>query len=756
MNKRIACWICALWLLPLLAYAQETTLSYDDGTCDGHLPDLLVDSLEGAMFLAEHPATLQGVRLMFFATGPVQIHVWADGGGNDPDRAQDLITPIEVSVAEGEQSQWLSFDLTALNVELPPLKYVHVGVVRQTGGPGLCVDTSTAGEQKSFIYPADEPTVKYSLSDGNYMVQADVLYHDIVQDVTFEQLLADDGFPGAHRMAWGDYNNDGYDDLLLSASKLLRNNGDGSFTDVSEQAGVSNVSGYGMWADYDNDGHLDYYAFSNGKTEADRDRLVHNNGDGTFSPVNDTENVPYDFDPTEAVGWADYDMDGLVDLYVANYEKTDEMSTGTPDHLWRNLGGGQFQDVTRQAGVFMGSKCGRGVAWADFDNDGDPDLYVANYRLNDNFFFVNHGDGSFTEMGLEYGIEGVYQQGAFGHSIGAVWGDIDNDGNLDLVVGNLAHPRFIDFSDKTMVYRNSGPPDYTFTDVRETAGITYSETHSDPLLFDYDNDGWLDLMITDIYTEYLSFLYHNNGDFTFTDVSYETGLHVLNGWGTTAADYDRDGDLDVATRAFFKNKLNNGNHWLQVQATGSGLSNTACIGCRIVVSTGDLAQMREVEGGKGTGVMNSLVQHFGLGAAQTVDQVTVHWTDKTETTLENVAADQRLLVVQPTADGDIDGDADGDLEDEQEAENTIDGDSIADGDLASDGDDSSDGDTMTDGDESADGDMTADEDALADGDTPDDESDGCQAQPVSSSMWLILTLFLLWMNGKRKRHDYGI
>jgi len=620
---------------------EVVELKYDDGTPDGWNNVLSEGDYESIMFQMEHPACIKALRMMFGLGGEIEIHLWGDAGGNNPDFSDDLIVPIEYRVAAGDRHQWLEFDLSDQLVDVAALKYLHVGTRRKAGGTGMAFDTSN-DFGRSFVYHPDEPGVKYVMdNNANFMVQVELAYHDKQQTFLFEEIAE---IAGISRVAWGDYDNDGDDDMLVSAAKLYRNNGDGTFTDVSESAGIEGISGSGMWADYDNDGYLDYYAFSSGATEEDRDRLVHNNGDGTFSAVNSNNNVPFDYDPTQAVGWADYDHDGWVDLYVANYEV--EMSQCTQDRLWKNLGGGLFKDVTENVGIGRnGLYCGRGVAWGDYNNDGLIDLYVSNYRLDPNFLYENRGDGTFREMAFAKHLAGTNVRGSYGHSIGSVWGDFDNDLDLDLFIGNLAHPRLIDISDKSMLFVNSGAPDFEFENIfgKPETGMTYCETHSDPLWFDYDNDGYLDLMLTAIYTEFASFLYHNEGNGTFKDVSYETGLWVLNGLGTTAVDVDRDGDLDVSTRAFFKNNLANGNHWLQVKLKGKR-TNTFGIGCRIEVETENMTLLREVEGGKGTGVQSSMVQHFGLGQDTLVKKLTVKWVDGQTSVLTDLAVDQLLVV----------------------------------------------------------------------------------------------------------------
>ncbi|MBM4389257.1 MAG: CRTAC1 family protein, partial [Deltaproteobacteria bacterium] len=368
------------------------------------------------------------------------------------------------------------------------------------------------------------------------------------------------------------------------------------------------------WGDFDNDGFLDFYATVNSLTE--HDLLYRNNGDGTFSDVSDPAGKPYDLLPSEAAAWGDVDGDGFIDLYVANYELPgEELGKATDDYLWKNNGGVTFSDYSEQSGIRKwGKYCGRGVNMGDFNDDGWIDIYVSNYRLNPNFLWQNDGDGTFSEVAFLKGVAGIGLQFAYGHTIGSVWGDIDRDGDLDLFAANLAHPRFITFSDKSMLYMNSGAPDYKFKDMREEAGIAYQETHSEPVLFDFDNDSLLDLFITCVYVGRESAFYTNEGDTKFEEESYLSGLYVENGWGAAAADINNDGLVDIAANRIFINKYDKAGNFLKVKLEGVK-TNRAAIGARVTVIAGDKTLISEVEGGKGTGNQNSLTLHFGLGGA---------------------------------------------------------------------------------------------------------------------------------------------
>jgi tetratricopeptide (TPR) repeat protein len=429
----------------------------------------------------------------------------------------------------------------------------------------------------------------------------EVIYNDLTDKYGLKDV-------SAGRIAWGDYDNDGYQDMLLDGRRLFKNAGGKSFIEITSLAFPdTNAAGGGLWGDFDNDGDLDMIT-------KDPETVRLNDG-GVFKKVSGEFSLSDNKVSTEGVGIADLNKDGYIDIYFANYENN---FVYEKDQLLLGKGNGKFSDVSETSGILPAdgkNRAGRGVNTGDFDNDGDQDIYVSNYRLTENFLFRNEGAGFFINIAKEKGVAGEETAGWWGHTIGSEWGDIDNDGDLDLITANLAHPRYIDFSNMTMLYENSGAPDFKFTDIRRSTGIKYEETHSEPAFGDLDNDGYLDIYINDVYEGRRSFLYMNNGNKTFRDVTYLSGTRHFNGWGVAYADIDNDGDLDILSAGgkvqLFLNVTKKIGNWLEIKVTGK--DHFDAIGTRLKLFNNNISLIREIQGGKGTTNQHSLVQHFGIG-----------------------------------------------------------------------------------------------------------------------------------------------
>jgi hypothetical protein len=486
--------------------------------------------------------------------------------------------------------------------------------------------------------------------------------------------------------AFVDFDNDGDIDIYLvnaadlpgfqSASPprnaLYRNNGDGTFTFVTEKAGVGHT-GYGAGVsagDYNNDGFVDLYVTNFGPNV-----LYRNNGDGTFADVTAEAGVG-DARWSAGSAFADYDNDGFLDLYVANYceftlekHKTcheqgvevycgPEEFSGVPDTLYRNNGDGTFTDVTRPAGVYDPDGKGMGVIWADYDNDDDLDIFVANDGT-ENCLYRNNGDGTFTDVAWMAGVESDERGNPQG-SMGVDFGDYNNDGLLDLVVTNFQRQL-------NMVYRNDD--EGFFSDVSFIAGMGYSlpDVSWGTGFFDFDNDGLRDLFIANGHIQdeierydksatylQLNQLHINLGDGRFAKVTADAGpgLQIRKASrGAAFGDYDNDGDIDILVSNahdapdLLRNETANDNHWATIKTVGVK-SNRDGVGAKIIVQTGDLTQLAFVRSGASYMSQNDMRVHFGLGKATQIDRLEIRWPSGVIDRMLNAPVDQVISVTE--------------------------------------------------------------------------------------------------------------
>ncbi len=471
-----------------------------------------------------------------------------------------------------------------------------------------------------------------------------------------------------------DYDNDGWPDIFLvngttlegfpagstPTNRLYHNNHDGTFTDVTEKAGLV-ATGWGQGVcvgDYDNDGWEDLYVTYYGKN-----RLYHNRGDGTFEEVAEKVGVAGD-GKTWGSGCAfvDYDRDGWLDLMVANYADFDLAHPPPPgkhpsctwrgiavfcgprglpggkNTLYHNLGNGRFKNVTAAAHIdrTMGHFC-FSVSPLDFDNDGWPDIYVACDSAPSILYRNNH-DGTFTDVGIlsgvAYNVDGREQAG-----MGSTVADYDGDGNLDLFRTNFS-------DDTSTLYHNDG--NGNFTDVTNSAGLGFHTQYLGwgTMFFDFDNDGWPDLLLVNghVYPEVDTLklgidyeepklLYHNNGNGTFTDISRMAGQGITTpapARGLAVGDLWNDGRLSavIVNRngppSLLVNRVTYPNHWIEIKTVGTR-SNRSGIGARLVVKTASRTQIDEVRSGSSYISNSDMRAHFGLGTTTKIEYLEVHW-----------------------------------------------------------------------------------------------------------------------------------
>jgi hypothetical protein len=491
-------------------------------------------------------------------------------------------------------------------------------------------------------------------------------------------------------VAFLDYDNDGWMDLFVLSgtrigadlpgvtNRLYHNNRDGTFTDVTAKAGLIRSG----WAsavtvgDYDNDGFEDIFI-----TYYGRNVLYHNNGNGTFTDVTEPAGLPQTrVKYGSGCTWLDYDRDGRLDLFVANYLNTTleklPKPGENPDCTWKgvavncgprglptgsvqlfhNNGDGTFSEVSKASGVAAaaGSYPMTAVA-ADFDNDGWPDIYVA-CDSTPSWFFRNQHDGTFREEALERGValseDGMEQAG-----MGVAVGDSTLDGNLDIFKTNFA-------DDTNVLYRNDGKGNFDDVTIHSGLAVETRYVGWGTGFVDLDNDGFPDLFVATggVYPEVGKkvpaypfstprLVFRNLGDGRFEELIEEAGPGVSDphaSRGCAFGDFDNDGDIDVLVMnmneppSLLRNDVTGAGHWLKVRVIGVH-SNRSAIGTRVTVHYGNRNQVQEVLGQSSFYSSNDPRLHFGLGA-ETVASLIIRWTNGNTETIQNIAADQLVTI----------------------------------------------------------------------------------------------------------------
>jgi hypothetical protein len=480
-----------------------------------------------------------------------------------------------------------------------------------------------------------------------------------------------------------DFDGDGLLDLVSTSwdpcepMKAFRNDGQGGFEDVAQQWGLDAQWGglNLLQVDFDNDGALDLQVMRGGWMGSGgrlRNSLLRNRlagPEGRFVDVTSTAGLAYPAYPSHAAVWSDFDSDGDLDLFVGNeagsstYMTAGNVGEPYPSQLFRNNGDGTFTDIARRAGV-DNQRFAKGAAWGDYDNDGDPDLYVSNFA--ENRLYRNNGDGTFSDTAPELGVIEP-AAGSF-----ATWFfDYNNDGHLDILVTDYTAP-MADVSAALMglptsggnpiLYRNDGG---TFTDVSAEVGLVRPHLPMGANYGDLDNDGWLDFYLGTGIPNFEALMpnamYWNRQGERFDDVSLAGGFaHLQKGHGVAFGDVDNDGDQDLFHQlggafpfdgygnALFENP-GNGNHWLTLRLEGRG-SNRRGVGARItVVVRGNEAprQIHRLVGIGGSFGGSSLQQEIGLGKADTIERLTIDWPGTgNRSTFSKVDPDRFYLAVE--------------------------------------------------------------------------------------------------------------
>ena len=679
---RISTTLLALLLGTLTASAVTDTVRLDDGTSTQSNPIRRAWE-ESVILTPQAPCRV------------LEAHIYYASGGTDTvritgDAAEGTIPPTQYCfdyntlgyvVLDVPGPGWQTIDLRDHNILLGGYNRV---VVQHLLFDDHAVWGQDAGQSSvtSFVYDPITPNPNFFnipgifyRASGDYLVRLVVEYETTVQppatwtDVTDEMGILDgEGARFRSDLASAaDINGDGWDDLVIRNVAYINNQGQ-NFTRKPLGIQAANT----VWADIDNDGDVDCFAvFANG-AEGRLDGLYENDGEGNLTDRSDGSGLDEE-SPTVTPLFLDYDHDGDLDLFIANGRRTvNNQEVYYQDRLYRNNGDWTFTNVTPESGIAAAEPAPYYDTWgasiADVNNDGWVDIFVATYRLAPDRLYVNNGDGTFRESSQATGAIGIptHAAGYYGHGMGSDWADINNDGRLDLGVGNLGHPdQRGQFSNPSLIFVNTGSPtDPKYTNwhamsdegILDFHGVTFREMNAGMCFADFNNDGLQDLYHGQIsYDQYGAGAtrpahFYLQGADRFEDRTWQTGLFIHGSWTGVRIDYDRDGDMDLLAASgrhevrLFRNDLHNvGNSvTIRLENTISDKMPRDGSGARVSLLLGTTTLSRQlpgtVIGGRCSQMSNDL--HFGLGPGTGYDDVTVTWPDGTTTRHENVDPNQ--------------------------------------------------------------------------------------------------------------------
>jgi enediyne biosynthesis protein E4 len=593
------------------------------------------------------------------------------------------------------------------------LAVIYLVVQAQPPASAQSQNPPPSGMATGGVHAPVKDALSRPITAGGFVDGAPIVFLDVTKQAGLDKFHHRSGTaekttileaPGSG-VALLDYDNDGWLDIyLLNGSTvpamkgkeaapramLLHNNHDGTFTDVTEKAGVANERwGFGVAvADYDNDGWPDIYVANYGKN-----RLYHNNHDGTFTDVAEKAGVAlggWSTGPT----WGDYDRDGLLDLFVPGYVKYDLDHPviagqrglragscqyrgvdifcgplgliGESDHLFHNNGDGTFTDASVKAGVSdPQARYGFASVFVDLDDDGWLDLVVANDSVP-NYLYHNRHDGTFEDISFASGFA-VNEEGRAQSSMGIGIGDYNHDGKADIFITTFS-------DDYKTLYRNDG--DGSLTDVSFKVGLGMPTI---PFLswgagfLDFDNDSWLDIFIanghvypiadkTDWGTTWAQrpLLFRNINGKKFQEVPPATGsglADIITARGAAFGDLFNDGHIDVvlnnldSSPTLLRGVAKNGNHWITLKLVGGPKSPQDAIGAKVFLTAGGVRQRADVLSGGSYGSSSDPRVHFGLGTSTKVDKVLVHWPDGVQEEISISGVDRIVTIVEGKGSG---------------------------------------------------------------------------------------------------------
>lgn len=671
------------------AVSQPVLIKRDSGTPAGAYFNAVSFMNESAIISFDGPCRVLELQIYYMGTNAAKDTLYIVGDASEGAippthwvwEYNTLIPPV-VFDYPGTQG-WYTIDLRGKNLRSDGFDRIVVQHwLKRPVGPWFAVDNDKqATPYWSFLMDPTQTNSlggpgQYFLVTNDFMIRALVEYDfpsgnssqppptPTLGDVAVAAGIQTSGAAVNNAIAGvGDWNKDGWDDINIG-SHYFQNRGDGTFEYVSGALGLP--AGTAVWGDFDNDGWEDAYIVNGG----DNDKLYRNRGDGTFEDVTAASTISNPL-PTVTPIWLDYNNDGRLDLFLANGRRTvGGQEVYYQDKLWRNEGDGSFTDVTTVSGIAASEPAPYDDCWGasacDYNNDGLTDIFVSTYRLAADKLYRNNGDGTFTDVGAATGVRGVPTQAPqyFGHGMGSDWGDFDNDGLTDLVVGNLGHPDWRGaVSNPSLIFHNDNTT--RFSEVHHDMGLKFREMNAGVLWADLDLDGWLDLWQSQYsYSKEgeggepgrYSRVYFNGGspDFLLHDRTWLVGSKVHGAWTVSRLDYDRDGDIDLLVASqhegvkLFRNDLPRNGRWLAIRLSGSPADGVAmnAFGTRVVVHADGRMFTRTLStssAGSRTAT-NSTELNFGLGNAVSIDSVVILYPNGARQQLTTLQPDRRYAI----------------------------------------------------------------------------------------------------------------
>ncbi|MBK9248932.1 MAG: CRTAC1 family protein [Ignavibacteria bacterium] len=681
MNRILLIFILVITSLSLSSLQAQVLLQRDDGKIGGNHSNLPAGSEETLILTPVGPCSVQELSIYLSGSRSGKDTILIVG---DPSEGAIVATAwvwhyntlgsfvIDYPGTPG----WYTIDTKNSGIRSDGFDRIVVQHRTKSGGPYFSIDGSaqTVPYGSYLLNPFVNNSLggpgNYYLASGDFLVRASVVYthtdgsngsrprpYPTLLDVTKQAgLTSSDGKPiSADQVSVSDWNSDGYDDIAIG-SKFFENQKNGTFKDVSTKVNIT--AGATAWGDIDNDGKPDVFALNGWGN----DKVYHNNGDGTFTDVTVASKIVNNY-PGVTPLFLDINHDGFIDLFIANGRKGETINgqyieTYYPDQLWKNNGDGSFFNMTANSGIASAEPAPYFDCWSasvcDYNVDGWPDIFVANYRLAPDKLFKNNGNGTFTDVGAATGVQGVptAQAGYFGHGMGSDWGDFNNDGLPDLAVGNLGHPDWRGaVSNPSLIFKNNGAPNYTFTEMHQEMGLKFFEMNAGILWFDANLDGNLDLWHSQYAYEAAgtngspsrySRMYLNQGITTnhrLRDVTWEYGPLIHGAWSAARLDFDGDGDEDLIVASptenlkLFRNDIPRNGNWVKFRLVGNpakGVSSEA-FGSSVTVFASGKKHLRQLSGSTvgARSSQSSNELHFGIGYDTQFDSVIVKFPDGT-------------------------------------------------------------------------------------------------------------------------------